>query len=112
MNGDLMPLVDELHALRNENSALRLALAEQSVRIDEMLQHEPTMRHSLRYLTVAVEHVETIVHRDPAAMRSLLTKKLTYLMAGEVGRIAHRVEAVDKDTSYYRFAFISLWQPK
>lgn len=102
-----MPLVNELHALRNENEALRRQLAEQSVRIDEMLSANlPTVKDSLRYMTVAVEHLDTITARE--RLPDLLSKQLARLLIQEVPRIAQRVEAADSDTSYYRFAFISL----
>ena len=102
-----MPLVDELHCLRNENTALRAQLAEQSARIEEMLQDPLIYKEALHYLTVAVEHVEALT-TPKADMPKLLAKKLAYLMTGQIPRIAMRVEAADRDAMYYRFAFISL----
>ena len=109
MSDGLMPLVNELYALRNENEALRRQLAEQSVRIDEMLQANlPTVKDSLRYMTVAVEHFDIIAAREQ--LFDLLSKQLAHLLVREVPRIAQRVEAADSPShaSYYRFAFISL----
>lgn len=110
VNGDLMSLVDELHALRNENAVLRAQIAEQSVRIDEMLEQPMThgLKTNLRWASVTVDHMEMLMHANQGRVPLLLADRLSKILVAEIPRIAQRVEAFDKDSLAYHFAFISL----
>lgn len=102
MNDSIMPLV----ALLNENAVLRHQLAEQSARIDMMLQESPVARFSLKYVSVSIEHRELLLGRDK--LPGLLAQRLAEALVAEAPSIAQRVEGAYKDLLHYRFAFVSL----
>lgn len=102
----LMPLVDELHRLRNENRVLRSQMEEQAVRIDEMLTSSLPPRSYTRLH--AVLRFEDVIGlgQDRRAIAKKLADDFAFQIIDEMlvhSRVALSVTAKDTETSFTAF---------
>ncbi len=74
---DIMPLVDELHKLRNENAILRGSLNEQAVRMDQLISAGAAQP---AWVTVKISPVELALRSESGQANYLRSELLRWLM--------------------------------
>lgn len=106
----IMPLVEENRKLHDEVRALKVALAAQNVRVDEMLANSQ-FKSALAFVDVELPQA-TLLFEPHEASRAL-SRQLAEKLIAEVPRIAQRVESASllgADLTY-RFAFWKAGRP-
>ena len=100
----IMPLVDEVHRLRNENALLKRSLEEQAVRMDGLLQSGHQTR--IAYLKMEVSTLEARRHETSQSLERYMAMLLADGLMREavMGRIAYKSDPGDGGI-VYAFAF-------
>lgn len=103
----LMPLVDEVHRLRNENRVLRSQMEEQAVRIDEMLAGgRPHLPRSYLCLNAVVRFEDVLAAgQDKGAIAKQVAGDFARQIIKELmfGKLAVSMTAKDTETAFTAF---------
>lgn len=100
---DIMPLVDELHKLRNENAILRGSLNEQAVRMDQLIS-AGTAKPA--WVTVKISPVELAL-RSESGQANYLRSELLRGVEAVLPELAVKVVSMD-DMVVYHLPFLAL----
>lgn len=101
----LMPLVDEVHRLRNENRVLRSQMEEQAVRIDEMLAGAHLPRSYLCLNAVVRFEDVLAAGQDKGAIAKQVAGDFARQIIKELmfGKLAVSMTAKDTETAFTAF---------
>lgn len=102
---DLMPLVDEVHKLRNENAVLRKLLDNQAVRMDDILMSGGV---APAWVTVTIPHMALFL-RSAEEGAKYVEAEFARAIVAAVPSMMYKTEAINTplDSVRYSVAFLA-----